>query len=67
MSTYTSILAWRIPWTEESGGLWFMGSQIVKHDGVTKHSCINLLLFQVQWDAEHSHISLVLYYKEHLL
>ena len=25
-------LAWRIPWTEEPGGLWSMGSQIVGHD-----------------------------------
>ena len=25
MATYSSILAWRIPWTEEPGGLWFMG------------------------------------------
>ena len=27
MATYSSILAWRIPWTEEPGGLWSMGSQ----------------------------------------
>ena len=27
MATDSSILAWRIPWTEESGGLQFMGSQ----------------------------------------
>ena len=26
MATYSSILAWRIPWTEESGGLQSMGS-----------------------------------------
>ena len=25
---YSSVLAWRIPWTEEPGGLQFMGSQI---------------------------------------
>ena len=25
MATHTSILAWRIPWTGESGGLWHMG------------------------------------------
>ena len=28
----TSILAWRIPWTEEPGGLQFIGSQRVGHD-----------------------------------
>ena len=27
-----SILAWRIPWTEEPGGLQSMGSQRVRHD-----------------------------------
>ena len=26
MATHSSILAWKIPWTEEPGGLWFMGS-----------------------------------------
>ena len=34
MATHSSILAWRIPWTEEPGGLQFMGSQRVKHDWV---------------------------------
>ena len=32
VATISSILAWRIPWTEEPGGLWFMGSQRVRHD-----------------------------------
>ena len=32
MATHSSILAWRIPWTEESGGLQSMGSQTVGHD-----------------------------------
>ena len=32
MATYSSILAWRITWTEEPGGLQFMGSQRVRHD-----------------------------------
>ena len=36
MATYSSILAWRIPWTEEPGGLWSMGSQRVVLDLVTK-------------------------------
>ena len=27
MATHSSILAWRIPWTEEPGGLQFMGLQ----------------------------------------
>ena len=32
MATHSSILAWRIPWTEEPGGLQSMRSQRVKHD-----------------------------------
>ena len=32
MATHFSILAWRIPLTEESGGLQSMGSQRVGHD-----------------------------------
>ena len=32
MPTHSSILAWRIPWTEESGGLQSMGSRRVGHD-----------------------------------
>ena len=32
MATHSSILAWEIPWTEESGGLLFMGFQKVGHD-----------------------------------
>ena len=31
MATHSSILAWRIPWTEEPGGLQSMGSQSVGH------------------------------------
>ena len=32
MLTHHSILAWKIPWAEESGGLLFMGSQRVRHN-----------------------------------
>ena len=32
MATHSSTLAWRIPWTEEPGGLQSMGSQRVGHD-----------------------------------
>ena len=31
MATHSSILAWRIPWTEEPGGLWSTASQRVGH------------------------------------
>ena len=36
MATHSSILAWRIPWTEEPGGLQFMESQRVGDDLATK-------------------------------
>ena len=36
MATHSSILAWKVPWTEEPGGLQSMESQRVKHDLVTK-------------------------------
>ena len=32
LATLSSILAWRIPWTEEPGRLQSMGSQRVRHD-----------------------------------
>ena len=31
-ANHSSILAWKIPWTEEPGGLQSMGSQRVRHD-----------------------------------
>ena len=38
LATHSSILAWRIPWTEEPGGLQPMGLQRARHDWVTNHS-----------------------------
>jgi len=32
MATHSSVLTWRIPWTEGPGGLQSMGSQIIGHD-----------------------------------
>ena len=32
MATHSSILAWRVPWTEETAGLQSMGPQRVRHD-----------------------------------
>ena len=45
MATHSGILAWRIPWTEEPGGLWFMGSQRVRHNWVTK-----IFILICSWD-----------------
>ena len=36
MATHSSIPAWRIPWTEEPGGLQSTGSQRVRHELVTE-------------------------------
>ena len=38
MAPHSSILAWRIPWTEEAGGLRSMGSQRVRQTEHTAHS-----------------------------
>ena len=35
MAIHSRIIAWRIPWTEEPGGLQSMGSQRVGHDWAT--------------------------------
>ena len=42
METHSSILAWRIPWTEEPGGLQSRGLQRVGHSWVTntQHACL---------------------------
>ena len=36
MATHSSILAWKITWTEEPGGLQSMGSKRVRNDLVAK-------------------------------
>ena len=38
MATHSSILTWRIPWTEEPGRLQSMGSQRVRHERATNTS-----------------------------
>ena len=52
MATHSSILAWKIPWTEEPGGLQSMESQKVGHDLAAKQQqqcmCIQIL-FRIPW------------------
>ena len=43
MATHSSILAWRLPWTEEPGGLQSMGSQRAGHDSAT--NAVNMTIF----------------------
>jgi len=38
MATHTSILAWKIPWTEEPGRLQSIGSQTVGYNLATEHT-----------------------------
>ena len=40
MATHSSILAWRIPWTEEPGGLQSMGLLGVRHYSNYTHACM---------------------------
>ena len=42
MATYSSMVAWKISWTEEPGGLQSMGSQRVRHDWATEHAHIHI-------------------------
>ena len=39
MATHSSILAWRIPWTDEPGGLQFMGLERVRCNKAHVHMC----------------------------
>ena len=43
IAAHSSILAWRIPWTEEPGGLQSMGSQRVRHNLATKTTAMQAL------------------------
>ena len=38
MATHSSVLAWKIPWTEESNGLQFMGLQRDKTERMNTHA-----------------------------
>ena len=40
MAAYPSILAWKIPWTEEPSGIQSIGSQGVGHDRVTEQAYV---------------------------
>ena len=48
VATDSSILAWKIPWTGEHGGLQSMGSQRVGHDWAAKHSAAHTFCLERQ-------------------
>ena len=54
MATHSSILAWRIPWTEEPGRLQFTGSQRVKHDEPVMHIHTSYYIFSLQHEFSHT-------------
>ena len=61
MVTHSSILAWKIPWTEKSGRLQSMGSQRVGHDWATSLHIWNKCKFEIYiWNSsdstEHTHV-----------
>ena len=49
MAPHSSTLAWKIPWMEEPGGLWSMGSLRVGHNRATSFSLFTFLHWRRQW------------------
>ena len=49
MAPHSSTLAWKIPWTEEPGGLQSMGSLRVRHDWATWLSLFTFLHWRRKW------------------
>ena len=48
LATHSSILAWKIPWTEESGGLRYIGSQRVRHN-LSDLACVHAQNGWITW------------------
>ena len=76
MTTHSSILAGKIPWTEEPGGLQFMGSQRIRHNWATEHSssfsyyahCSPPCFFHLMYSADvHTGLHGILMYSFHSL
>ena len=75
MTTYSSILAWRIPWAEDPGGLQSVGFQRVGHTWVTNtersrtsfgHLWFSFsALFQMKLPTHSSHIKVLLFLRKH--
>ena len=49
MASHSSTLAWKIPWTEEPGGLQTMGLQRIGHDWATSLSLFTFLHWRRKW------------------
>ena len=57
MATYSGVLAWEIPWTEEPGGLLPMGLQRVKYDLATKQQQQIIIIIKPFWKEHKCKIS----------
>ena len=51
MATHCSLLAWRIPWTEEPGGLQSTGSHRVGHDRATEQQAAETEKVTANWGS----------------
>ena len=49
MAPHSSTVAWKIPWTEEAGGLQAMGLQRVGHDRATSLSLFSFMHWRRKW------------------
>ena len=52
MAAYSSILAWKIPWTEEPGGLQSVGLQRVRHDLAAEQK--KKVVLPLTWASPHN-------------
>ena len=55
MATHSSVLSWRIPWTEEPGGLQSMGSPRVDHDLATKPHLLDPAIIKTEHSKNKDH------------
>ena len=56
MATHSSVLAWRVPWTEEPGGLQSFGSQRVRHNWATNAFQFHLFYLQGPLQLHWTHL-----------
>ena len=81
MATHSSILAWRIPWTEEPGGLQSAGSQRARHNfsnwarmqvnntimNIIRVWCYSLIRILCLGQIARTEINIVKFYRKHFL
>ena len=59
MAPHSSTLAWKIPWTENPGGLQSMGSLRVRHDWATSLSLFAFMHWRRKWQPIPAHYSIL--------